>query len=370
MKYALLLVWFCLILCTACVHKSAVTTVILNLKAGLNEKVYIEKIAFNNEKQIIVDSATVIDNHHSLILHVPANEERLYRMRFTNSNMRILFVSDVKELTITANWFNNKYAVSGSPVTIRLQEHEEQQLQIAADVRREWKEEKTIGYNHGSNGLSDYLKNKLANQAIRQMNYADTVNDPVLFMSVYNSLDFGDDHAKLKKFILRTSARFPNYQPVQMLKKEVLNFLSIYENQFKVNDQLPELSLTDTSGKEFSTTTLRGKYYVISFWSTYCSECFVFNDAVKKLRQKVPPEKIAIVSVAIDDQKKLWENIIKKNNYNWVQLIDQQMWSGKAVNTLKVDSIPSNFFVSPDGKIIGKNISAKDLIQVVTSKLK
>jgi len=370
MKYALLFVSVCLMLCTACVRTNTVTKVILNLKAGLNEKVYIEKIAFNSEKQVIIDSATVTDNHHSLILHVPTNEERLYRMRFTNSNMRILFVNDVKKLTITASWFNNKYAVSGSPVTARLQEHDEQQLQIAADIRQEWEKEKTTDRGNNSNELPDYLKNKLTNQAKQQMNYADTVNDPVLFMSAYNSLDFGNDHTKLKKFILRASKRFPNYQPVQVLKKEVLNFLSIYENQFKVNDQLPELTLTDTSGKGFSTASLKGRYYLINFWSTYCSECFVFNDAVKRLRQKVPPEKIEIVSVAIDDQKELWESIIKKNNYNWIQLIDQQMWSGRAVNVLKVDSIPSNFFVSPDGTIIGKNIPAKDLIQVVTNKLK
>ena len=132
---------------------------------------------------------------------------------------------------------------------------------------------------------------------------------------------------------------------------------------------MPELTLTDTSGKEFSTVSLKGRYYLISFWSTYCSECFVFNDAIKKLKQKVSQGKIEVVSIAIDDQKELWESIIKKNNYNWIQLIDQQMWSGKAVNTLKVDSIPSNFFVSPSGMIIGKNIPAKDLVQVVTGKL-
>jgi cytochrome oxidase Cu insertion factor (SCO1/SenC/PrrC family) len=368
MKNKPLLILINLLLCYSCTKNSTGTKVILNLKAGLNEKVFLDKIAFNDEKQVMVDSATVTDNHHPIIFNVPANEERLYRIRISNSNMRILFISDAKEVTINADWFTNKYTVKSSAATQQLADFETKQLRITDQLKilqEIGDKQKKANSPESIKRIADTFNSKLAELNKRPLAFADTVSDPVLFMVLYNSIDFGNDHAGLKKFIQKGSSRFPDFQPIQVLKKQVNSFLSLYENQYKAGDTLPSITLVDKDGKYFSTASLKGKYYVINFWTTYCSGCYLFNGTMKKLDQTLPHDKIEMVSVAIDDQKDVWENIIKKENYNWTQLIDEKMWNGKAVNTLKVDSIPFNFFVSPAGKILRKNILPDSLANIV-----
>jgi thiol-disulfide isomerase/thioredoxin len=373
MKNKPLLILINLLLCYSCTKNSAGTKVILNLKAGLNEKVFLDKIAFNDEKQVTVDSATVTDNHHPIIFKVPVNEERLYRLRISNSNMRIIFINDAKEVTINADWFTNKYTVKGSAATQQLADFEAKQLRITDQLKilQEIgdKKKKVNLSDESIKRITDTFNSKLAELNKRPLAFADTVNDPVLFMVLYNSIDFGNDHTRLKKFIQNASSRFPGYRPLQILKKQVNKFLSLYKNQYKAGDTLPWVTLVDKDGKYFSTASLKGKYFIINFWATYCSGCYLFNGAVKKLNQTLPHDKIEMVSVAIDDQKDAWKNIIKKENYTWTQLIDEKMWNGTAVNTLKVDSIPFNFFVSPAGKILGKNIRPDSLTNIVLTAI-
>jgi hypothetical protein len=79
----------------------------------------------------------------------------------------------------------------------------------------------------------------------------------------------------------------------------------------------------------------------------------------------MPGAKFEIVSVAIDSEKEDWELILEKENLNWTQLIDEKMWQGTAVKTLKFDSIPFNFLVNPEGRIIAKAIKPDSLLPVL-----
>ena len=54
----------------------------------------------------------------------------------------------------------------------------------------------------------------------------------------------------------------------------------------------------------------------------------------------------------------------------WKQLIDVKLWRGPAVNALKFDSIPFNYLVDPNGKIIAKAIKADSLLTVVSNAVR
>jgi hypothetical protein len=368
-KTCLLLLSICLICINSCKDSTSGTIITLNLKVGPNEKVYVEQVAFNDEKNYIVDSATVTDNHHSIIFHIKSAEERLLRVRFTNSNMRISFINDMPQIKITANWFKNSYTVTGSPATVQLQRFQADQLTLSNKLKQIWEQEKN---SLGKSGMHQSSKFNTALTALTQMpvNYSDTVKDPALFMFVYNGIDFGKNYGKQRDVIQHAASRFAKYQPVQKLKDRVLNYIAIFEHPLKVNDQLPAITLPDTNGNEISTASLTGKYYLINIWSTYCTECLLYNNEANILREKLPASRFEIAGIAIDDQKSTWKNIIKTYHYKGIQLIDEAMWNGTTVSTLKIDSLPYNYLVSPTGKILQKNIPRKDLQKVTFSYLK
>ncbi|MFL5788247.1 MAG: TlpA family protein disulfide reductase, partial [Flavisolibacter sp.] len=216
---------------------------------------------------------------------------------------------------------------------------------------------------------------KILNDSISKLNqesieFADTVSSPAAFIFAYNTIDFGHNYLKLKDFILRNAKRFPNHSIVQKLKHETLEYLKIFEEEFEPGNQIPDITLPDQNGNLFSTSSLGGKFYLINFWSSLCGECFNYFPPERHLKNYFSRDKFEIINIAIDSEKELWKNTIKSQKLNWPQLIDDQVWEGKAVHTYKIDSIPFNFLIGKDGRVLKKAIPADSLIYYIEKLIK
>jgi peroxiredoxin len=170
--------------------------------------------------------------------------------------------------------------------------------------------------------------------------------------------------------MIKAASRFPNYSPIQKLKDETIEYVKIFEEEYNVGDQLPTFSLPDESGIPFYTQSLKGKYVLMNFWSTWCPQCFNYMEAERKVKDKYPSSKIEVISVAIDNEKDVWKQIIAQRKYDWKQLIDEDMWQGRTVKALKFDSIPFNFLISPEGKVLAKAIKPDSMLIVLSQKVK
>jgi thiol-disulfide isomerase/thioredoxin len=199
---------------------------------------------------------------------------------------------------------------------------------------------------------------------------ADTITSPAAFMRICDVIEFGNDHKGWEKFMAKAAKRFPTYQPIQELAKESMEVVSIYEEEFVVGDKLPSVILPDKLGLPVPTDSRRGKVVLIDFWSTWCPQCIPFSRAKKAARAKFPKDQFEIISIAIDSEKEEWLRVIEAEKYDWLQLIDERMWRGVTVNTLKFDSIPFNFLLSPDGKVVDKAIKPDSLLNSISRALR
>lgn len=369
--YFALLICGCLLACNG--SRSGYSKIVIRTSAPINSRLYIHTIPFLDEKRTIVDSAIIKSNKDSIVLFVPNKVERPYTIDVKDEILHISFIADAPVIRIYANYFSKKYTVSGSPATASLKKFQEDQGKAA---KRGWAIKRSIDSlralkadSHLIARLDSSLQDTVRKFYERYKGYADTVKSPAAFMMVYDQIDFGDDYKASKAFILRSVARFPNYKPLQDQEKEVLATIRIYEEEFQIGDKLPFITLPDQNGKSFSTASLNKQYYLIDFWSTWCEQCIPFKLAEKKVAGTVAADKLQIVSVAIDNQVDEWKKNIFYNKYDWKQLIDTKMWRGPAVRTLVFDSIPFNFLVAPNGKVIKKAIKP-DSLQKVISDLK
>ena len=345
----------------------------LTLRSGANKMILLERVPFGNEQDVIVDSAVIADGNKEVLLHIPPGEERLFRIRIPDSDVQCVFINDAPEIIIEGNYINGNFKVSNSNATALLKHFTDYQRNLAQkNYTLQHSIDSIIKINPSYSQL-DSLKKKSENDRVlyfkRYILFADTVKNPALFMAVYNNVDFGKDNTSLETFINKASARFPAYQPVQDLKKDILSVIKIFREEYNVGDFLPPISLPDKGGKFFSTASLKGKYYLLDFWSTWCPQCMAYNTAKKQAYLQFSKEKFEMVSVAIDAEKDDWQKLISKEAFAWPQLIDVQMWKGTAVNTLKFDSIPFNFFVSPEGRIVNKAIKPDSLLTVISMVL-
>ena len=117
-----------------------------------------------------------------------------------------------------------------------------------------------------------------------------------------------------------------------------------------------EFSQTDTAGKPVTITAFRGKYVLLDFWASWCRPCRQENPNVVAAFDKFKNKNFTIVGVSLDQNKKAWLDAIKMDGLNWNHVSDLKGWGNQVAAIFKVSSIPQNFLLDPEGRIIAKNL--------------
>ena len=63
----------------------------------------------------------------------------------------------------------------------------------------------------------------------------------------------------------------------------------------------------------------------------------------------------------MDKEKSAWLKAIKDDGLVWEQVSDLKFWNSAAVPLYKIEAIPFNVLVDPQGKIIAKELRGDDL---------
>jgi cytochrome c biogenesis protein CcmG, thiol:disulfide interchange protein DsbE len=64
--------------------------------------------------------------------------------------------------------------------------------------------------------------------------------------------------------------------------------------------KLPEIGLTDLSGKSVTAASLAGKVVIVDFWATWCAPCREELPMLDKLYQKYRAQGLVVVGVSVD----------------------------------------------------------------------
>lgn len=120
----------------------------------------------------------------------------------------------------------------------------------------------------------------------------------------------------------------------------------------------PDFTQTDVNGKSISLSSFRGKYVFINFWASWSEPSIMENPNIVKAYNTIKKTNFEIISISIDkaDQKEKWEKIILVQQLNWTQLCDFKGWNNEVAKLYHVYSVPTNFLLDPDGKIIATNL--------------
>ena len=115
----------------------------------------------------------------------------------------------------------------------------------------------------------------------------------------------------------------------------------------------PDFTLTDINGKQHKLGDYRGKDVMLVFWATWCRPCIIEIPHLIALRNVVGEEKLAILAISYISPMNTTEmvkNFVKENeriNYTILTAKSSDMPAPYDM----VNSIPTSFFVDPQGKI-------------------
>ena len=115
----------------------------------------------------------------------------------------------------------------------------------------------------------------------------------------------------------------------------------------------PDFTVKTLSAETVQLANLRGKYVLLAFWSTTCAPCIGEIPALKETYDAFGKDgRLAMLSLALDDQPEKVEALIKKHQMPWPQALLTRKFADPVAQSYHVSVIPSVILISPDGKIL------------------
>ncbi|RYZ55613.1 MAG: AhpC/TSA family protein [Chitinophagaceae bacterium] len=158
-------------------------------------------------------------------------------------------------------------------------------------------------------------------------------------------------------------SRFKNLNPTlrsSAMGKELESYIA-FAKVGAVGSDAIEFTQNDVNDKPVSLSQFKGKYVLVDFWASWCKPCRVENPNVVKSYNKFKDKNFTVLGVSLDQQKQAWINAIEKDNLKWTNVSDLQFWNNAVAQLYHVQSIPQNFLIDPNGKIIAKDLRGEDL---------
>ncbi|WP_426328735.1 redoxin domain-containing protein [Pedobacter sp. R-06] len=178
----------------------------------------------------------------------------------------------------------------------------------------------------------------------------------VTFISLELRQDFNPDtaQAKFAKFTSSLRESAPGKKVQAMIEVGKKTNVGVTATDFTQNDP---------TGKPVKLSDFRGQYVLVDFWASWCKPCRAENPNLLKAYNKYKSKNFTILGVSIDDSdmKKAWLNAVQQDGLPWTQTSELKGANSEAALAYGVTAIPANFLISPEGKILAKNLRGAEL---------
>lgn len=121
---------------------------------------------------------------------------------------------------------------------------------------------------------------------------------------------------------------------------------------FKKGARAYQFEYPDTKGNNVSLASLKGNVVLVDTWATWCMPCKEEIPYLKKLEEELKGEKIAIVSISVDEEPdhQKWLDMVEKEKLGGIQLFAKG-WS-EFTKYYRITGIPRFLVFDKEGKIV------------------
>lgn len=334
-----------------------------------NSMLYIGRVSEYFMNFSIIDSFTCRNDTFSYETNFQRNSN-LFCIQDINGQF-LYFIPDSDRITFNGNW-NELFLtfISGSETNLLLSDY--------------WQ--------------SSSSKGKQLNLLYSSLFKAKEENDSIKMQTIKLRLDslnavkraFPEDFVKENSQNMASAAIL--YLHLTLFRTDISKLKSMYSNLDKYVQESPsgvkvkefitsleacgvgkpfiDFGLITNENKIKSISSLKGRYFLIEFWTTWCGPCRAEWPFLLKAYEKYHMKGFEILSISLDHSKEKWMNEIEKQKAPWIQttILNEDKYKkydpfeSDIAKAYSVLYLPSNYLIDPDGVIIASDLTRNALL--------
>lgn len=306
-----------------------------------------------------------------------------YLLKLENNNFMTLLVEPGDELILKAHRDSLNYpnSVEGSEGTMKMAEYNSK---MRSTISKMSALNKIYTTNEHSPQLPSLMESidSMAQGYLNEINaytkkYIDeNIGSLVSLVALYQQVAPGvyvlNPSSDWKYFVKVDSSmfrKFPDYDPVITLHNQVKELLATMgavspSSGARNGGEVPEISLPTPEGDTVKLSSTRGSVVLLDFWASWCGPCRMENPNLVKAYDEYHRKGLQIYQVSLDKTRDAWIKGIQDDKLGrWIHVSDVQYWKSVVVPLYKIESIPANYLLDRDGRIIAVNLRGERLQQ-------
>jgi peroxiredoxin len=336
---------------------------------SMNNEIYLDKLEMNGTSPF--DSSR-IDKQGNFKIRGVIDQPTFFLLRLNDQKFITLLIDSNEHVSFSSDFinFSSDYKLKGSPGSLKVQELNQQLWSTNKSVDSI---QSLIRLHYGNVAYTQQQEKwieEIAHVCKIQQQFSNRfiLDNPFSLASVlaiYQKFNNGDfivqDLQTIKVAASALYSMFPNSEHAKTLYDDTKSMMKNEQNM-KLQELIkatgsnsPEIDLPDPSGREIKLSSLRGKFVLLHFWAAIDANSRIMNPVLKENYQEFHPKGFEIYQVSIDTSRQAWTQVISSDQLNWINVGDMN-GSPKAITYYNIRSVPSNYLLDREGKIIAQDL--------------
>ena len=129
-----------------------------------------------------------------------------------------------------------------------------------------------------------------------------------------------------------------------------------FEGLDSVDRELPAFSLSDVDDQTWNPETLKGKYWVINFWATWCPPCIEEIPSMNRAWEILEPHGIGMLAINAGEDRPVVEEFLTEIPIDFTTLLGNM----DSLGNWSVRALPTTIVVDAEGNVVMEALGPRE----------